>query len=127
MTPTTLETDTYAGLLKRILESDADDDFSKNFQLSSNSIPEGPLPPELEAALEDTAQAEKYLNNLKEAWKAAGWTDAMKRALELLHDNSGLTSGNSGEEDEDTDGRSGKFFDFMNRFPFLLINRQLFN
>ncbi|CAG8447350.1 141_t:CDS:10 [Funneliformis mosseae] len=103
MTPTTFETEIYDGLLKRILESDADDDFSKHFPLS-NSIPEVPLPPELEAALEDTAQTEKYLCNLKEAWKAAGLTDAMKRALELLHDNSGLTSGNSGEDDEDSDG-----------------------
>jgi len=103
MTPTTFETEIYDGLLKRILESDADDDFSKHFPLS-NSIPEVPLPPELEAALEDTAQTEKYLCNLKEAWKAAGLTDAMKRALELLHDNSGLTSGNSGDDDEDSDG-----------------------
>ncbi|POG71025.1 Golgi CORVET complex core vacuolar protein 8-domain-containing protein [Rhizophagus irregularis DAOM 181602=DAOM 197198] len=107
MTPTAPETETYDDLIKRILESDTDDDFSKH-PLSSNSAPEGPLPPELEAALEDNVQAEKYLSNLKkrmEAWKAAGLTDAMKRALELLHENNGLTSGNS-EEDEDTDGSS---------------------
>jgi hypothetical protein len=111
MTPTAPETETYDDLIKRILESDTDDDFSKHFPLASNNTPEGPLPPELEAALEDTTQAEKYLSNLKnrmEAWKAAGLTDAMKRALELLHDNNGLTSGNS-EEDEDTDGRLENF------------------
>jgi hypothetical protein len=107
MTPTAPETETYDDLIKRILESDTDDDFSKHLQLPVNSVPEGPLPPELEAALEDNVQAEKYLSNLKkrmEAWKAAGLTDAMKRAIELLHDNNGLASGNS-EEDEDTDGR----------------------
>ncbi|RIA88126.1 Golgi CORVET complex core vacuolar protein 8-domain-containing protein [Glomus cerebriforme] len=106
MTPTVPETETYDDLIKRILESDTDDDISKHLPLPSNSIQEGPLPPELEAALEDKTQAEKYLSNLKkrmEAWKAAGLTDAMKRALELLHDNNELTSGNS-EEDEDTDG-----------------------
>src|SRR3954454_6431372 len=108
MTPTTPETEEYDVLLKRIPESDADDDFLKQFPLITNNVPEGPLPPELEAALEDNTQAEKYLSNLKkrmEAWKATGLTDAMKRALELLHDNNGLTSENSGEEDEDTDGR----------------------
>lgn len=107
MTPTAPETETYDDLIKRILESDTDDDFSKHLPMPSNSAPEGPLPPELEAALEDNVQAEKYLSNLKkrmEAWKAAGLTDAMKRALELLHENNGLTSGNS-EEDEDSDGR----------------------
>ncbi|GES89751.1 golgi complex component [Rhizophagus clarus] len=106
MTPTSPETETYDDFLKRLLESDTDDDFSKHLQLPSNSVPEGPLPPELEAALEDNVQAEKYLSNLKkrmEAWKAAGLTDAMKRALELLHDNNGLSSGNS-EDEEDTDG-----------------------
>ncbi|CAG8462142.1 3794_t:CDS:10 [Diversispora eburnea] len=103
MTPTATKLEAYDVLLKQILESDTDDDFLKNLPLVST---EGPLPPELEAALEDTEQAEQYLNNLKstvEAWKAAGLTDAMKRALEILHDNNGLTNG-SGEDDEDTDG-----------------------
>ncbi|RHZ52600.1 hypothetical protein Glove_460g50 [Diversispora epigaea] len=103
MTPTATKLETYDVLLKQILESDTDDDFLKNLPLVST---EGPLPPELEAALEDTEQAEQYLSNLKstvEAWKAAGLTDAMKRALEILHDDNGLTNG-SGEDDEDTDG-----------------------
>ncbi|CAG8743826.1 15626_t:CDS:2, partial [Acaulospora morrowiae] len=83
------------------------DDFLKNFPLASNGFSEGPLPPELEAALEDTERAEQYLNNLKatmEAWTTAGLTDAMKRAIELLHDNNACTNENAEEEDEDTDG-----------------------
>lgn len=103
MTPTATKLETYDVILKQILESDNDDDFLKNLPLASTG---GPLPPELEAALEDNEQAEQYLNNLKstvEAWKAAGLTDAMTRAFEILHDNNGLTNG-SGEE-EDTEGR----------------------
>ncbi|CAG8499382.1 17627_t:CDS:10, partial [Acaulospora colombiana] len=109
MTPTAVESETYDDvLLKQILESD-DDDFLKSFPLASNGQSDGPLPPELEAALEDTEQAEQYLTILKsrmDAWKAAGLTDAMKRALELLHDNNGsaLTNENAEEEGETTDG-----------------------
>jgi hypothetical protein len=123
MTPTTPETEKYDDVLKRIPESDADDDFLKQYSLLSNSAPEGPLPPELEAALEDNTQAEKYLSNLKkrmEAWKATGLSDAMKRALELLHDNNGLTSGNSGEDDDDTDGRLESFLTYLIFFFFLI-------
>ena|ERR1043166_4750841 len=128
MTPTTPETEKYDVLLKRIPESDADDDFLKQYSLISNSVPEGPLPPELEAALEDNTQAEKYLSNLKkrmEAWKATGLSDAMKRALELLHDNNELTSGNSEEEDEDTDGRLENFLTHLISFLFFLMESSI--
>ncbi|RIB07429.1 Golgi CORVET complex core vacuolar protein 8-domain-containing protein [Gigaspora rosea] len=107
MASTTIETENYDTLLKQIFESE-DDDIGKNFSITTNGHSEGPLPPELEAALEDTTQAEQYLNNLKikvEAWKAAGagLPGAMKRAFELLSENR-ITDGTSVEEDDDTDG-----------------------
>ncbi|CAG8450618.1 11124_t:CDS:10 [Ambispora leptoticha] len=84
-----------------------DDDFLKNFPILSNGgVSDGQFPPELEAALEDKVQTEQYVNNLKkkmEAWKAAGLTDAMKRALELLHDGNGMPPANSGDDEDDTD------------------------
>ncbi|KAG9304504.1 hypothetical protein G9A89_020068 [Geosiphon pyriformis] len=114
MTPTKIQTDTYDLFLKQILESDTDDDFLrnedflKNFPLVSNhGVSDGQFPPELEAALEDKVQREQYLNDLKkrlEAWKAAGLTDAMKRAIELLHDGNGMPPGNNGDDEEETDG-----------------------
>ncbi|CAG8434792.1 11750_t:CDS:10 [Ambispora gerdemannii] len=108
MTTTKIQTDTYDLFLKQILDSDTDDDFLKNFPIISNGgVSDGQFPPELEAALEDKVQTEQYVNNLRkkmEAWKAAGLTDAMKRALELLHDGNGMPPANSGDDEDDTDG-----------------------
>ncbi|CAG8483775.1 10453_t:CDS:10, partial [Paraglomus occultum] len=107
MTPTKVETDPYNALLSKIIDSDIDDDFLKDFpsvQLSGNAISQTQaFSPELEAALEDDLQAEQYINNLKKRFDAAGLTDAMQRAMELLNED-GLSSGKAGEEDDDTDG-----------------------
>ena len=115
MTPTKVETDTYT-ILNKIIESDIDDDFLKDFpsvQLPGNGNSQTQaFPPELEAALEDDIQAAQYISNLKkriEAWKATGLTDAMQRAMELLNED-GLSSGKAGEDDDDTDGRLVQIF-----------------
>ena len=117
MTPTKVETETYNAILSKIVESDIDDDFLKDFpsvQPSGNGNSQTQtFPPELEAALEDDIQAAQYINNLKkrfEAWKVAGLTDAVQRAMELLNED-GLSSGKTGEEDDDTDGRLVQIFD----------------
>ena len=116
MTPTKVETDTYSALINKIVESDIDDDFLKDFpsvQLPGNGNSQTQaFPPELEAALEDDIQAAQYISNLKkriEAWKATGLTDAMQRAMELLNED-GLSSGKAGEDDDDTDGRLVQIF-----------------
>ncbi|CAG8680814.1 13577_t:CDS:2, partial [Racocetra fulgida] len=105
MASTTIETEEYDTLLKRILEPE-DESIGRNFSITTNGSSVGSLPPELEAAMEDETQAEQYLNKLKikvETWQTTGLTGAMKRALDLLNEN-GMTDGTGLEEDEDTDG-----------------------
>ncbi|CAJ0768017.1 7969_t:CDS:10 [Entrophospora sp. SA101] len=90
LTSTTTKNDikNYDDLLKRLLESELDNELS----ISSTEKFEGHLPPELEAALEDSDQAEKYLNDLKKNLGTTGLSDAMGRALDLLHNDNSMSN-----------------------------------